>query len=373
MFLIRTPTASPPSSDAYHAPLLSLFGRAPVPLSLLTTAFPATQLLADLLTAPATQDAMVITSARSVQALGLALSRVEQSGGTIGPGWDAVEWFVVGRPTREGLLALDTPARVQLGWAVSPENVLGEETGSAEVLGPFILAHYRARDKGKRRAIERDDIDCDERAPIDADATRQVKLTLSMGDKNRDTLERILLCPDQDTGGGERARVELAKVRVYETGVADNFGDRFSAALHAVLDEAPTAPRSEPQNRVNDGGRSQSAQRTRLWIVLFSPSGAQAVLPLLRKLNLVGPPTTPGSTPTPHQERSTALQPRTTDRVMHPRLDVRLAAIGPTTRDWLEADGVGCDAMARSPDPEGLAEALREAEARLGGGDQNCI
>lgn len=119
------------------------------------------------------------------------------------------------------------------------------------------------------------------------------------------------LLSDALTGAGRR----LTRVQVYETACA--------ASLPSSLGE------------VSEG-----------WAAFFSPSSAACVLPLLEQRAML-----PWDT-------SVVAKPRGTG----PR--IKIAAIGRTTEGYLREQGLRVEAVAETPDPEGLLKAIQAADAR---------
>ena len=147
-----------------------------------------------------------------------------------------------------------------------------EEAGTGEKLASFMLARLRT-------------------APPDR------PLLYLVGDKRRDTIARAL------TDGG----IAIEEMQVYSTRVRREFPLDFRIALGAALEHSAT-----------------------VWVALFSPSGMNAALPVIRELGVF-------------------------DRV-------RFAAIGPTTREALAGEQLVAHAVAARPDAEALAEALSMAD-----------
>lgn len=119
------------------------------------------------------------------------------------------------------------------------------------------------------------------------------------------------LLSDALTGAGRR----LTRVQVYETACA--------VSLPSSLGE------------VSEG-----------WAAFFSPSSAACVLPLLE-----------GRCQLPW-DQSVVAKPRGTG----PR--IKIAAIGRTTEGYLREQGLRVEAVAETPDPEGLLKAIQSADAR---------
>ena len=75
-----------------------------------------------------------------------------------------------------------------------------------------------------------------------------------------------------------------------------------------------------------------------VWMAFFSPSSASMVLPHLRRLGLLN---------------GTNLR---------AELHIKVAAIGGTTRKFLEDEGVEVNAVAEHPSAEGLSTAMKRAD-----------
>lgn len=335
VFLIRTPTGL---ADSYNAPLSSLTNDGPTQIPLLTTAYPSTDQLAQLLATTPSHQNVVITSARSIHALQLALDHLASINVEPDPAWAVLNWFVVGRPTREALIKLGPASRTGTAkWKISQAHILGDECGCADNLGPFIIRHLTATSARPTPVPSTEPIRPQSPTPPEPTPPPPPATILYLtGDKNRDTLDLHLAAGSADPGC---PTLQITRIRTYETAVAPDFPARLEAAL-AALSRTPHSPSAAPL-----------ASPTALWIVLFSPSGAAAVVPELRRLGLVSPPTSGVETDGP------------VERGFGPA--VRLVAIGPTTRSALEGEqGVACAAMAATPDPEGVKEAIRLAGER---------
>ncbi|KAJ7600762.1 tetrapyrrole biosynthesis, uroporphyrinogen III synthase [Mycena floridula] len=171
-----------------------------------------------------------------------------------------------------------TAAAVRSIYPSQDLDIRGEDTGTSENLARFIL-----QDMGPGN------------------------LLYLTGDKNRDILPNIL------TEGG----MQLYSIQVYETRGSRTFGTDLKRAI-------------------SDGNEKV----TEWWIVFFSPSSAQFVLPHLEQhFNL----------------SSTTLQ----DKML-----ARILAIGPTTSAFLhDTLHLKVDAVATKPSPEGVVTAI---EAQMG-------
>jgi len=137
--------------------------------------------------------------------------------------------------------------------------------------------------------------------PLEPAVPQPLPLLYLVGDKTRETI----------AGRLSSAGIPVVKLHVYDTFPSPTFDENFRAV-------------------VNEAGGIDHLR----WIAFFSPSGAKQALPLLaswkEKLDL-GP---------------------------------RIAAIGPTTRDYLLGAGIEVHAMAHSPKPEALLQAIRLYDGR---------
>jgi len=158
----------------------------------------------------------------------------------------------------------------------------GEETGRAELLGQYMVKKLEGRE-----SVE--------------------KLLYLVGDKRRDILSVMLA----------KAGLVVQEVTVYETTMADGFPRQLETILKSKA-----------------GGN--------IWIVFFSPSGAQYTIPTLQ--SCVG------------------AEDGHLDEVLH-RQNIRLAAIGPTTAEYLQQTvSLSVAAECQYPTAESLTLALRHAD-----------
>ncbi|KAJ2791518.1 uroporphyrinogen-III synthase, partial [Coemansia helicoidea] len=180
--------------------------------------------------------AIVFTSQNSVRVLGQAAAEWTGAGSPAASGGDrSAQWrefigvpiFAVGKATGDACRAL-LP-----GLAASGPAIRGEACGSAAALAPEI-----ARFCGGQRG------------------GRPPRLAFFCGDQRRDTLPRAI---------AQSGCAELCEIPAYTT--AARRASDVQAELAAVL------------------GRCSAR---RLWLVLFSPSGARAVVPVVRRLALQG-------------------------------------------------------------------------------------
>ncbi|KAI0351266.1 tetrapyrrole biosynthesis uroporphyrinogen III synthase [Trametes cingulata] len=226
---------------------------------------------------------VIITSARACEAWRMIVQQLAEQGvddatESRGPGWSTIPFYVVGAATASALSAIEAafPSSLHV-----PHDIRGgTESGTAEKLAHFIVSDVPQ--SGSRR------------------------LLYLTGDKNRDTLPRIL----------SEGRLELESLQVYAT----QGSSRFEEDLKQVL-----------------GGTPSGGEET-WWIVHFAPSAAKAVSPSLARHFEI-----PGDGKATSQSRRKA----------------RVAAIGPTTLEFLRDQlHVEVAVVAEKPTPEALSEGI---------------
>ena len=181
VLLLREPS-SPPETDRYEAALSHASFR-PLSLPVLETVFENLDSLSRNFRGSddqCTVDGVIVTSARAVDACAQVGVDID---------WGKVRFYAVGPATKAQLARLPSP----------PKDVRGTESGTAER-----LAHY-----------------------IVQDAKRGERLLYLTGDKNRDTLPRIV----RDGLGGVEILEEL---RVYATRGVENFELTLIRALEGA-------------------------------------------------------------------------------------------------------------------------------------------
>lgn len=228
----------------------------------------------------ATYGALIFTSQRAVEAFNEVVEDIRKERTSVDdllP--ESLPLYVVGPATARGLRALNLRC-----------PILGEETGNGEALAGFILEHYNSLYPG----------------------IPNPPILFMVGDKRRDIIPRTL--QSEQLPSDRSARVD--ELVIYETGEMRSFKSNFTDIWQA--------------NAVS-GRKCQ-------WIVVFSPTGCQAMLESLGLLDV---------------ETGKAK------KIASGR-DVLILTIGPTTRDYLmnEFDFVP-DVVAERPSPEGIAEGIR--------------
>ncbi|KAH9477202.1 hypothetical protein JR316_0011121 [Psilocybe cubensis] len=287
---------------------------------------------------------VIVTSRRSCEAWtdAVAVLRAERENerGRSAPaptnaGWARVPFYVVGEATADALREVFRDYADVLGDAsIHPSSSSGSSTpalipdirgassGSAAVLAPFILADTPHRPRGK--------------------------LLYLTGDKNRDTLVRILEAGDAESEGKGKVRIE--EVQVYRTEGADGFAN----ALEGVLREW------------NAGVANIDTDTW--WVVYFAPSAAAHATPILQQHFFFD-----ASSSSSSSSSSAILNPKQDEaspsvhQLIKPKLKAKVAAIGPTTHDFLrDTLGLRVHVMARKPTADEVVHAVSEYDSRYG-------
>ena len=224
--------------------------------------------------------AFIFTSQRAVEAFAEIVDKTRDEGvfdiDELLP--SSLPLYVVGPATARGLRSL----RLQC-------PILGEETGNGEALAAFILEHYNSIHEGASKP------------PI----------LFLVGDKRRDIIPKTLQA--EELGPEKRSIVD--ELVIYETGEMQSFKENFTA-----LWQTNAAADSKLQ-----------------WVVVFSPTGCQAMLESLGLLDMAT-----GKIKTVAEKRH-----------------ILVATIGPTTRDYLlNQFDFTPEVCAEKPSPEGIAEGI---------------
>ncbi|EMD32831.1 hypothetical protein CERSUDRAFT_143432 [Gelatoporia subvermispora B] len=247
---------------------------------------------------------VIVTSARACEAWRATMQRIvkespassEQGGraitgshSTFGPNtslvnWSTVSFYVVGEATAK---ALSDIVEAFPSSPYAPRDVRGAaESGTSDRLANFILEDLK-----------------------DTSGSRQ--LLYLTGDKNRDTLPKIL------AGGG----FTLESLQVYETQGSSTFAEDLRQALSSNISSSD-----------------------RWWLVYFAPSAADFVTPTLREYF--------------------ALRDVDSDRTGDAHLmRPRIAAIGPTTSTFLrDTLRLHVDVVPPRPSADALVSAIRNID-----------
>lgn len=239
----------------------------------------------------ATYGALIFTSQRAVEAFAEIVDDLRQNKSSaiddLLP--ESLPLYVVGPATARGLRSLNLPC-----------PILGEHTGNGEALAAYMLEHYNAMypDVGK--------------PPI----------LFLVGDKRRDIIPKTMQAAEL----GDERRCKIDELVIYETGEMQSFKYEFSTLWRKNTDA---------------GCHKQ-------WVVVFSPTGCQA---MLESLDLLDPSTGKA-------------------RPSRDRKDILIATIGPTTRDYLKDEfAFSPDVCAERPSPEGIAKGIAAFERCSAGSD----
>jgi uroporphyrinogen-III synthase len=133
-------------------------------------------------------------------------------------------------------------------------------------------------------------------------------------------------------------RISIDELIVYETGMMESFEAEFSTCVKKAIADLNL-------NDTTTTVSHQQQQKTKkMWVVVFSPTGCDA---MLRVLNALLPITT-----TTTAQSAEAAKREDTKRYY-------LATIGPTTRDYLiSKHEVEPDVCAEMPSPQGVGESI---------------
>lgn len=174
-------------------------------------------------------------------------------------------------------------------------QVFGGHTGNGESLARFMLEHYAEWYSGRPEGLP--------------------GMVFPVGEQRRDIVPKTLMDGKLPT---ER-RIDVKEIVVYGTGVMESFADDFKRCLHETQD------------------------RKMVWIVVFSPTGCDA---MLRGLGML-------------DEATGKAKPSDPSRTRY------IATIGPTTRDYLRKTfDLEPDVSAEKPSPEGVFEAIKQFNSR---------
>lgn len=176
-----------------------------------------------------------------------------------------------------------------------PFQVFGEHTGNGDNLAHFILNHYGTWYENYKV-----------KSP----------LLFLVGEQRRDIIPNTLM----DVHLPQRRRIQVDEIVVYGTKVMNSFPEDFRLCLAAARDVKMT------------------------WIVVFSPTGCDAMLKELDMLN----------------ETTGKANPKDPTRTKF------VATIGPTTRQYMEETfGFEPDVCAEKPSPEGVLDGIKQFVSQL--------
>ncbi|KAF8866311.1 tetrapyrrole biosynthesis, uroporphyrinogen III synthase [Acephala macrosclerotiorum] len=223
---------------------------------------------------------MIFTSQRAVEAFAKIVD--EGKGDDSWPHLQDIPIYTVGPATSRALRSIPT---------TPPLEIFGSETGNGEALAHYMLDHYPT---------------------FYPDSHPPPPLLFLVGEQRRDIIPKTLMDPNLP----EERRIQVDELVVYGTGEMASFELDFTEILH------------------------QTANAKMRWVVVFSPTGCEA---MLRSLALLDPET--GKARKTEQQGGNRTY---------------IATIGPTTRDYLRNKfGFEPDVCAAKPSPEGVEEGIR--------------
>lgn len=179
-----------------------------------------------------------------------------------------------------------------------------EDTGCAEILGPFIVSHLNSQFRGTGKQ-----------------GTSKPFLILT-GDKNSSELTDIL----------QRHQVAYKELEVYRTSPRPDIAERMAELLAEIV----------------AGANRDTEHPLIIWFAFFSPSSAEAVLRAGAK---------PASTGERYWFDRVASDLEEHHGV---RIKFRMAAIGKTTGNYLRREGFEDVVQAGKPNAEGMVRAIVE-------------
>ncbi|KAM0109017.1 hypothetical protein ACP6JB_005161 [Aspergillus fumigatus] len=200
-------------------------------------------------------------------------------------------------------------------------TIYGSDAGDGQKLALAILEHYNA-------LYDSGGVDASTGAP-----PVKPPLLFLVGEQRRDIIPRTLM----DESLSPAKRIQVDELVVYETGVMESFRGDFQAAVRAGQEYLALAG----QDRDADG------KNVAIWVVVFSPTGCDAMLRVLGLLSTSTEPSAGGADTLVDGSAS-----RTERRFF-------IATIGPTTRDHLVKNyGFQPDVCAEKPSPEGVGAGI---------------
>ncbi|PPQ65534.1 hypothetical protein CVT26_000491 [Gymnopilus dilepis] len=303
VLLLREPTADGP--DKYESAFTQA-GYTPISVSVLETVLVNVPKLKDLIVKGPTSagiEGVIVTSKRSCEAWREGLKLAVDTNGTGAEGWLNTAFYVVGQTTQASL------NEVFAEFDLPPPDVRGQESGNAAALAPFILKDLKER-----------------QPPL-----VHPKLLYLTGDKNRDTLPKLL-----KEGG-----VELVELQAYKTQGSSLFEKNLEAAFDSVLaSPGQTFPHSA----------SAFLEPASWWIVYFAPSAAAFVTPILQKHFILSPAASTLADTSASSSKALSK--------------AKVAAIGPTTNTFLlEELKLQVHAMAPKPTPDDIVRVIKRYDA----------
>lgn len=241
---------------------------------------------------------MIFTSQRAVEAFARIVEEGKATNSSTWPHLTDVPIYTVGPATHRALSSI--PQTPEL-------KIYGAECGNGEALAHYMLPHYKNwHASSSSSSISQGNTH--ENPPI----------LFLVGEQRRDIIPKTLMSPTLS----QNSYIPVEELTVYGTGVMKSFPQQFRQILS---DTESVAVR---------------------WVVVFSPTGCEA---MLRELDMLDEAT--GKVKT--GERGGGCGSRKGKRKTY------IATIGPTTRDFLRKSfGFEPDVCAETPSPEGIGAAI---------------
>ncbi|KAE8448252.1 hypothetical protein EG329_009683 [Mollisiaceae sp. DMI_Dod_QoI] len=249
---------------------------------------------------------MIFTSQRAVEAFAKLVE--EGKGDPAWPHLPLIPLYTVGPATTRALRSIPQ---------IPPLQIFGEETGNGEALAHYILSHYPSF-LSPSNPNPKSNSNSNPASPPPPPHSPPPLLFL-VGEQRRDIIPKTL-----------ETHIPVHEIPVYGTGIMSSFPQDFAHLL------------------------SQTENQKMRWVVVFSPTGCEAMLQALGLLD-------------PETGRARARRRNEEGRETHGEKEggrgcrTYIATIGPTTRDFVrERFGFEPDVCAAKPSPEGVEGGIRE-------------
>ncbi|OXV08538.1 hypothetical protein Egran_03699 [Elaphomyces granulatus] len=230
-------------------------------------------------------------------------------------------------------------------------HIYGEEAGNGDDLAHMILEHYNhlhSPNDSENNAGNNDEDHSQKKSTNQkGQGNQKPALFFLVGEQRRDVIPRTLMSDSLP----EHQRIQVDELVVYETGAMDSFEGDFRAAVGAAR---CTGIASDGQVDLREGqgqcrSKIEEGDRGVMWVVVFSPTGCDAMLKVLRERF---PSTADSSTTGVEGDRTDNLGRWSRRRCL-------VATIGPTTRDHLRSKyGFDPEVCAARPSPEGVGKGI---------------
>ncbi|PLB50184.1 tetrapyrrole biosynthesis, uroporphyrinogen III synthase [Aspergillus steynii IBT 23096] len=253
---------------------------------------------------------LIFTSQRAVEGFAKLVDELDDS--ITSPASHSLPLYTVGPATSRSLTTLRD---AHLPHA----TIHGAETGNGEALAHFILQHYPAFHSSGPSSDTAGNTAAAGGGSNGYGDDAQLPLLFLVGEQRRDIIPKTLM------GAEPGRRIGVDELVVYETGVMGSFEREFGEAVGAARGYL-------------DGDADGQGKRA-VWVVVFSPTGCDAMVRVLEK----------------QRQRGGQGEEEGGGK----RLEgIFVATIGPTTRDHLRKLGFEVDVCAERPSQEGVGEGI---------------